>query len=1228
MAEDNNPFSAGAGINPVPQPSKPNEEPQQQEDLDFFDYAADAGLGVVRGALGFGQSIYDLTDFITADILPDVDLKQATGIGNSKTFVGGLTEGVTQFALGFLPAGAAIRGASMAGKLGKFGKLVTKKNALGRTQLNVKGDVVAGVTSDFLSFGGQEERLSNLLTQYPELQNPVTEYLAYNEGDGEIEGRIKNVIEGLFLEVGVGIPVAHMFMKSLDTLKKGAKEVPADSVEKTVKETQDQVAKEVAENEKIALELADTLEPREATATVKDPEVKPETGKAEKLDETDPEVPTEEKTPIGVDPNKLKEHAENLAKGETIGTGGRVPTVIAESAGEVRQQLDITAKGLQEKAARDPKITWEEQVEQAKRLNEHFDGEEGSEYYEDLLSRGLEGATDVIKNTMVYRNAATLHLQSISIDLKDSLEQIHKLNDIESDDFTRLHGKVNSLLKSYNHFSALRSRYGSQVGRALNGQKMGVGVKDNAKVNVNPDGDLAELAKMNADANVTLDPDEVREFVKMFKDNEEHFTLFPDALNNVFKGVSQKHKTGEVLNTIWRNSILSGVSTVSTAVSSGFLNSFIQLTRLGVGGALGDTKVAQGLLQMGFRHLSNFNVISAYKDTLRTGVSAFEGSVFKSSVGEMANANSFRAGDGITKWVFENVVRFPEKNLSAIDAIMKHYNFRVAAQTRLAAQGSAKGLEGKQLHYFVQKNLRSVMLENGAINNPVGVRREIINKWKENGQWETLSVAEKAEYLAKAEQTAADRLKGFDAFDGMVSGTEFQKGALDYADEVMFTKELEGWQKQMAGGIKQMPLTEWVVPFIRTPLNVINRPVGIVAAPIKAAIGATAGGINRVSPYKFDNLERIRTKFLSELASDDPYVKAMAKGKLAMGMGAQFTIYSLINSNHTNITGGGPADPAARKRLEDTGWQPYSVKIGDKYFSYKKLDPIASIFGAAADARDISNDPATMGNGFAETAFTATFTAVSNNIYDKSFLMGLNMFIDGFQDERKFKKVLQNYATSVVPTIVPQAQELISGSPESAEIWSLGDAYRKRLGFATGSLDPKRNILGEEIDTQEVSGLRDRLFDVVANVSEEKDDIVLEEIAMLRRGFDIPSKIIAGGINLTEFEDSNGRTAFDFYRKSHGTVKIGGKTLRQELTRVIKSRWYQKLDARSAPNFESQRIGELQKVIRRYRAEALSETLKEFKDLNTIYTHAAGLRSQAKKGYDVYNQVEELLQLY
>ena len=59
--------------------------------------------------------------------------------------------------------------------------------------------MAAGAIADFSMFQAQEERLSNLIETFPSLNNPISEYLAADADDGEIEGRLKNTLEGLAL---------------------------------------------------------------------------------------------------------------------------------------------------------------------------------------------------------------------------------------------------------------------------------------------------------------------------------------------------------------------------------------------------------------------------------------------------------------------------------------------------------------------------------------------------------------------------------------------------------------------------------------------------------------------------------------------------------------------------------------------------------------------------------------------------------------------------------------------------------------------------------------------------------------------------------------------------------------------------------------------------------------------------------------------------------------------
>lgn len=116
--------------------------------------------------------------------VPDIAPEQNTNTGKA-------VESIAQFVTGFLGAG----------KLKAGGQITTAA---------LKGSV-----ADFLVFDGHEERLSNLIQDVPALQNPVSQFLAADEEDNEIVGRLKNTIEG----AGLGV-ATDSFVAGLRAIKK------------------------------------------------------------------------------------------------------------------------------------------------------------------------------------------------------------------------------------------------------------------------------------------------------------------------------------------------------------------------------------------------------------------------------------------------------------------------------------------------------------------------------------------------------------------------------------------------------------------------------------------------------------------------------------------------------------------------------------------------------------------------------------------------------------------------------------------------------------------------------------------------------------------------------------------------------------------------------------------------------------------------------------------------
>ena len=86
------------------------------------------------------------------------------------------------------------------------------------SKLGKATEVVArGAAAEQLAFSPYEKRLTNLIQQYPSLQNPVTEYLQADPNDTESEARFKMAIEGTI--TGSILESAFVLAKSVKDLR-------------------------------------------------------------------------------------------------------------------------------------------------------------------------------------------------------------------------------------------------------------------------------------------------------------------------------------------------------------------------------------------------------------------------------------------------------------------------------------------------------------------------------------------------------------------------------------------------------------------------------------------------------------------------------------------------------------------------------------------------------------------------------------------------------------------------------------------------------------------------------------------------------------------------------------------------------------------------------------------------------------------------------------------------
>jgi hypothetical protein len=525
-------------------------------------------------------------------------------------------------------------------------------------------------------------------------------------------------------------------------------------------------------------------------------------------------------------------------------------------------------------------------------------------------------------------------------------------------------------------------------------------------------------------------------------------------------------------------------------------------------------------------------------------------------------------------------VRLPTRFLMAMDEFTKQVNFRNFAKARALTEAldANPNLTMAEAASLVQDKLDSLVMQGGRLYSEQALRMKAAVEGRSRGMFGLELTNYIEEYTAK----------NFDP-----TKSQLAEYAFSQAQEATFTKRgAPGTiQKSVERFVGNHPVLRTIVPFVTTPTNILKFFGQRAVAPLPAIIESS------LRKGKFQGLQNARLELTKELMSSDPFVKAHAEGKIAMGT----SIVGLALAAKLNglITGQASNDEKERTLKQATGWLPYSFKVADRYIQYQRLDPFATFLGVISDFDDRIQQGLIRDEGAIEMVSSAIATAVAKNITSKSYLTGIQQVMEALDNpDRKMDRFIQTRVGSlVVPAIVAQATPI--GDPYMREARSIMDAVTRRLPGESGYLDPKRNIIGEPIERPEglmESGI-DEAFSPIS-ISKNKQDKVMDELSSLGYGFSMPPVVEKGGINLADYRNKKGQSAYDRYMELTSTLKINNKSLRESLSKLIGSRKYQQLDPQNLMDeFESPRVAEIKKVIGKYRSYAREKMLTEFPDL-------------------------------
>lgn len=1062
----------------------------------------------------------------------------------ARTVTGSLINDVAQFATGWVAAGRAMRIAGL-------GRAATTTGQIGM-------GMARGAAADAGFFDGQEERLSNLVEAYPELSNPVTEFLSARPDDSEALGRFKNAVEGL---------VVGGALEGLIVALRGMRAARSGNLDEAGRVVDEPGAPRV--DDPFSPEAAARREREEATSTGTEADIEvtvtaPREGDDPNVQSTAPPENRSTTARMGDMRERFAEAEDRAARAtgdtEDVPAAGR-----PAQASRVNDLIELTPEQHRD-------ITRQNLLEAGFGQGRNFSG-----IRTDLIQGDVELAQVFNAHEVVVREQlqALRGPERISLDETRALARrmaeelggnpelivqrmIAEVNDVQhaharlltyrnmiastADKYWRyakaLSDPRGNNLAGFKDRAALAEAYENVSNLLVNMQGLYKGIQSSyarglnaMRTRANSDGDLRRWLH-------SVEIDAVR--AAMTEGNVR-------GAMTASRGSMLRRLTGTV-NEYWINSILSGPKTHAiNAMSNTLTTAFQPLERMVAGALRYDrTEFTEGALQYA-------GLVASVKDAIQSA------------------GRALRRGDGIL-----DPGRNPVESRSYITAD----RFNVSNQT-LANVVNGLGatirlptrLLTTQDEFFKQLTYRS------------RVRAEAYREAMSAG------LTPGSREFGGRVQKALD-----DAFDP-ASGIATRQEDLAAARNNTFTDDLSAstWSGNRTFGETLMdatqnhPLLQLIVPFVRTPTNIArwfwNRTPGLNLA---------------------------RKQYMDDISGVNG-ADAQGRAQAQMATGGALWMTAIAAAFEGNITGGGPTDPQIRRMMERTGWRPYSVKVtqedgSTEFRAFDRLDPIGMFFATAGDYAEVSGH---LAEREADQVALDMTVSLARQLQNKTYLSGLVRALGALAEpERRGERFIYGLTGSFMPSLLNQA---FRNDPVQREVRSVLDSLRARAPGSDG-IDPVRNILGEPVATppgwgpdwlSPISQGTWRNVGPTPNTQEWRytpsSDVhneIARQMALHNSAIRPPAPKI-GQVNLREFQTGQGeQTAYDRYQQLVGEVKVSGMTVTERLRGLINSETYLNRATDGSFDHNGSRIDLIRTVIGTYRQVAERQLRREMPELD------------------------------
>lgn len=370
-----------------------------------------------------------------------------------------------------------------------------------------------------------------------------------------------------------------------------------------------------------------------------------------------------------------------------------------------------------------------------------------------------------------------------------------------------------------------------------------------------------------------------------------------------------------------------------------------------------------------------------------------------------------------------NLWKYPLRAMVASDTVFYHSAKEARSRILARAIGKKEGLSGKALFNRVE---------------------EILNRSQETYD-DALKQAQKEGLTGLNLRRRVGEIIEQGRDEGLVSA------AAEAAEIATYNHEATGVIGLIAHNINNIttafPLGKAIVPFTNIVANVTNRGLNYTPWGYKRLFFGEWGG----------------KKFGVEAPVDEAFKIQLIKATLGT---TAITAVALLDANGTvQVTANGPENIEEKHQLQNAGWKPYSVKIGDIYYSYQ-YTPFNLGFAAIGHYRDAIRYNK-LSEKDASTRLAYGMLKSGSTIFDMSFLSGVSDFIgtvqgQGSSSTKGAGRLFARTATSVlIPNLVKEIDKLFDPTVYQADTITQG--LIRETPIARQHLKPLLNVLGEPI---------------------------------------------------------------------------------------------------------------------------------------------------------------------